>query len=245
MTDIIMPYFKDLNLLYIHIPKTGGTSIEKYFYKNRPQTLSSLISHSLYPEYDYIKINNHSLQHCTYREFYDNREYFGINFDDNLTILSSIRHPYSRLISDLFYFKLINSNTSTEEVLEKIKYFLDPVNADRFDNHHLPQYCYLIDKDGNIPEKIAILNQDTLTEDMHKIGCTDFNIKTQITDYSDVDYFQYFTPESIKVVNEYYKKDFEYFGYKSIDLLLEGTPGHQNPRSGFQTPNPLPPFGEF
>jgi hypothetical protein len=60
---------------------------------------------------------------------------------------------------------------------------------------------------------------------MHKIGCTDFNIKTQITDYSDVDYFQYFTPESIKVVNEYYKKDFEYFGYMSIDLLLEGTPG--------------------
>jgi|Laugresbdmm110sn_2_1035109.scaffolds.fasta_scaffold00153_7 hypothetical protein len=28
-------------------------------------------------------------------------------------------------------------------------------------------------------------------------------------------------------------------------ITIEGTPGHQNPRSGFQTPNPLLPFGEF
>jgi len=28
-------------------------------------------------------------------------------------------------------------------------------------------------------------------------------------------------------------------------LIVEGTPGHQNPLRGFQTPNPLPPFGEL
>jgi hypothetical protein len=26
---------------------------------------------------------------------------------------------------------------------------------------------------------------------------------------------------------------------------IEGTSGHQNPLRGFQTPNPLPPFGKF
>jgi hypothetical protein len=28
-------------------------------------------------------------------------------------------------------------------------------------------------------------------------------------------------------------------------IILGGTPGHQNPLRGFQTPCPLPPFGEL
>lgn len=27
-----MPYFRNINTLYIHVPKTGGMSIEEYFY---------------------------------------------------------------------------------------------------------------------------------------------------------------------------------------------------------------------
>jgi hypothetical protein len=27
-----MPFFKPLNTLYLHVPKTGGMSIEEYFY---------------------------------------------------------------------------------------------------------------------------------------------------------------------------------------------------------------------
>ena len=30
-----------------------------------------------------------------------------------------------------------------------------------------------------------------------------------------------------------------------FETKIEGTPGHQNPLRGFQTPNPLPPFGKF
>jgi hypothetical protein len=36
-----MPYYKDKNLLFIHIPKTGGTVIENNIKKHTPQKLFS------------------------------------------------------------------------------------------------------------------------------------------------------------------------------------------------------------
>jgi hypothetical protein len=38
---------------------------------------------------------------------------------------------------------------------------------------------------------------------------------------------------------------FEFEDYVLEYINVEGTSGHQNPLCGFQTPNPLPPFGEF
>jgi hypothetical protein len=73
------------------------------------------------------KINS-SLQHITYNQIVENSKKFNINFD-NIKIIT--------IVSDLFFFKLITTETTKEEVFDIIDKYLVSTN---FDNHNIPQF---------------------------------------------------------------------------------------------------------
>ncbi len=148
-----MPYFSEANVLLIHIPKTGGTSIEDYFYSkfNIKKTIGTLWSNPT------IQLNSHTLQHCTYLELYEKKDYFDIDFD-KVKIIASIRNPYYRIVSDLFFFGMIKKDTEQSIVFEKIKEFV--VNPTKYDCHPRPQYEYLFDSNNKINEKIHIIKNE-------------------------------------------------------------------------------------
>ena len=87
-----MPYFKNDNILLIHIPNTGACCIENYFYKSYNKSINTL-----YSKFNF-KLNNHKLQYNTYRELYDYANYFDIDsphtknkiYDLTLYILYSV-----------------------------------------------------------------------------------------------------------------------------------------------------------
>jgi hypothetical protein len=210
-----MPYFKtnDLNLLLIHIPKTGGTSIENYFFSkyNIKRDISALwlfLPSEIEIGSGFNK--NISLQHQTYETIYKFRNELNVDFED-LKVIAVVRNPYERAISDLFFNKLITVDTTPEEVYDIIKNKFIPMNPD---NHALPQYMYLM-FENKLLTGIDILNTETLTEDMKKIGYTDFDLHDN-TNLHKVDYYKYLNKESIKLINLYYKLDFVYFNYKMI-----------------------------
>ena len=208
-----MPLFNLINILLIHIPKTGGTSIENYFYNkfNIKRTLNTL-----YSDLSLI-LNSHSLQHSTFNELFEKKEYYDIDFN-NIKIISVIRNPYERIISDLFYNGLINLESTKDEIFSKISWFLNSTDL-IYDNHKMEQYKYLIGLDGKINNNIIIMRIETLNDDMIKNGFDDFNVYDQVSYRNKINYIGLLNNDSIKLINNFYQKDFEYFNYEIIKII--------------------------
>ena len=208
-----MPYFynNNINLLFIHIPKTGGSNFENYIsYKyNIPLNEKSLSTK---------RLNNISYQHLLYSDIIKNNNIhpdFNINFH-NINIITFVRNPYSKIISELFFYGLIDSSSTPEEVFIQMKdTFM--VNDNTYDNHNLPQYMFIIDENNNVINNLKIIKTETLTDDLKNVGFDDFHFFVN-SDNINKDYSKYYNSDSIKLVNEYYEKDFFYFGYEMIKL---------------------------
>jgi len=212
-----MPYYNDdsinLNFLFLHIPKTGGTSVEQYFSNkfNIPLNKKTLWGNT--PGYRV------SMQHFTYKAIIKHKTILEIDTDTTkLSCITIVRNPYERLISDLFYLKKIKINDSQNKVYDVIlKNYLYQKSVNYFDNHTVPQHLFIIDENNKIIPKLIILRTETLNNDMHKLGYTDFNLKENANS-SNINYYDYLNNNSINLINNIYHNDFILFNYKKINI---------------------------
>lgn len=202
-----MPYYKNIRILFIHIPKTGGTSLENYLQQKSTQTLFSGLTNNIMPSEELQKI---SLQHQVLHNIWKYRKILNVNFN-NLKILTIVRNPYDRIISDLFHFNLINKNTSTEKIYEILKDYI--IRTD-LDNHNIPQYKFICDTKGNINtyiKNIKIFKTETLTKELREYGFTDYKGLD-----SSKHYMNYLNKDSINLINKVYHIDFLIFDYTMV-----------------------------
>ena len=206
-----MPYFKKKNIkiLFIHIPKTGGSSVEIYFSNKFKIRLSNEILYGTLLNKKVVNLD-HTMQHMTYSTIYKYRKYFNVDTTD-VKIITIVRNPYDRIISELFYIKRINKESSKEETFEQIKKFILE-EPKKNDYHNIPQYKFIIDKNNMIIPNIIILHTETLNQDMKNLGYTDFNIVSNKNPIK-LNYNDYLNDASIKLINEFYNDDFLIFGY--------------------------------
>jgi hypothetical protein len=201
-------------VLFIHIPKTGGSSVQFYFSSkfNIPLNNKSLC---LFIEDKQllnknIKINS-SLQHITYNQIVEYSEIFNINFD-NIKIITIVRNPYERIMSDLFFCNLITIDSTKETVFDIINKYLV---YDTCDNHNIPQHKFITNNKGEIIENIYILKTESLTNDMKNLSYSDFNIFENFNK-NKVNYYNYLNNKSIDIINQFYHLDFILFNYDKI-----------------------------
>ncbi len=205
-----MPYYPQVNILFIHIPKTGGTVIETAISKQYMQTLISGYGNRLL----YFPHNIGSLQHQYYKTLYKYKNKINVDFE-KAKVFSVVRNPYDRIISDLFWLDLIKKEFTAHQVHSVIKN--NYLQRNDLDNHNKPQYLFVTDENKNLIPGIKIFNSETLNEKNKELNeYLGINIDIRQENVNK-NYSQYLNKQSISLINDFYKVDFELFNYEMIN----------------------------
>ena len=189
-----MPFIHQHKLLFIHIPKTGGTSVETKFNVIRKNELYE----EKIKEVDGILFaKQHWLPYLIEKEFPEKFKQY--------KKFCIVRNPYTRVISEYFYQYPSQRVSFNNFVLKQL-------NTNERD-HYLPQHLYF----ENI-EYDYVLRTETLNEDFKKMS-KDFPFDGEIKRINQrgcgsENRMNLLTPETIKKINSLYEKDFKMFEYE-------------------------------
>jgi len=208
--------------LFVHIPKNAGCTIRlnpeisKYVIDSNPSThISKEYTKNLLKTMNSYG-DHHGYAHARWRDFKE-------SYRKEYQAFTIVRNPWDRVVSRYFFAK------KTIEVEKKTpKSYADVSSFEAFlEERHkwggLPymwhravrgwynQFDYVTDEDGNI--KCDILRQEKLSFDLKSyLKITDMPRSRNVTGLND-DYRTVYTPQTIQIVADWYKKDIDTFGF--------------------------------
>jgi sulfate adenylyltransferase len=217
-----MPIFDRLRVLFVHIPKTGGDDLERYLCRREGIEQAQL---SLYDP----STTRVPPQHYTWNELHT---HLGADILTRVDmVLSIVRNPYQRCLSDLFHLQLLTTPDPTEaDVLAALDAYL----ASRVPEvvvHRCTQASYL---EGLPDGALRLLHTETLTRDMEALGFVDYGaaeLRMKNRFGLTGGYERFLTPAVRAVIARCYAVDFQTFGYDATNV---GVTGH--------VPSPSPPL---
>ena len=191
-------------LKFIHITKTAGTTIENIGLKNNIQWG---FHHKEYK-------NHHKPLNEQKQELIKKYDWFMV-----------VRNPYDRIISELHCrWGNRNRNNILNSSKEKINEYIRNCihyrnNHEKYKKyycygHYKEQYKYLCDNTN-----INILKFENLKDEFNLL-MKKYNLNLKIDKHLNSNnkmfIINYFDKENIKLINDVYHKDFEYFNYKKL-----------------------------
>jgi chondroitin 4-sulfotransferase 11 len=197
---------REHKFIFIHIPKTGGTSIE------------ALFDQSFYGWDDKFCLWK---QHCSIHQM---QSVYGIDVDSYYKF-AIVRNPWDRAVSDYKWWTRPNSpffdflnNTTLEDYLlirngyEKINHLND--STGRAD-HFYTQYSFV--EIGGACVMDCIIKFENLQQDFN-IFCDQIGMPQQKLPHTNKTnrkhYSEYYNQKTIDIVAQKYHKDIEYFDYQ-------------------------------
>ncbi|MDX1642066.1 MAG: sulfotransferase family 2 domain-containing protein [Balneolaceae bacterium] len=209
-------HIKELNCIYIPIPKVGTKSIKKVF-------ADYLHSENSDKRFDTTYSNKKQLPfHRVPKSSLD-------SLKNNNFIFSFVRNPYDRILS--CYFDKINKKTSYIGFLRYQGRFYRGMSFEDFieeiatipdsdaDQHFRSQFKFLVNEnDELIPHFVGQL--ENMSADFKTVIKELSTDKLELTHLNrskarKIDYSEYFTPKITELIQERYEKDFQLFGYST------------------------------
>lgn len=226
-----MPVYRNHGVAHIHIPKTAGTSIEEQFadlgdmHWNRSSWYGAVRRPDRWYEDQHLTL-------CELRQ---------LSLDDvrGLDTFAVVRNPYQRLISEFRWrYGLVFDRGATDLVgFETFAALIAAIPHDLAHNwsryisladrehanlliHLRPQWNYVCDAAGRLDHDVEIVRFERLGDDLEPLYRRRRVASRLLRPPSTpVHLGRYYTNESLAIVNEVYRRDFEWFGYECVDTV--------------------------
>ena len=187
-------------LKFIHITKTGGTSIENIAKSH------NILWGRFHKEYGH------------WHEIFKQKS---IIFKNKYDWFVVVRNPYERIVSE-FYCKWGTNIKINKYHISKLEfnYFIQKyiIYRNRVGGygHYIEQYKYIDDVSN-----IQILKFENLKEEFNNL-MNKYSLNMKLTRHDNKGILKFtidsLSQESIKLINKVYEKDFKMFGYKRLHL---------------------------
>tara|TARA_R100001244_G_C5103168_1_gene119332 strand:- start:39 stop:578 length:540 start_codon:yes stop_codon:yes gene_type:complete len=171
--------------IFIHIPKTAGTSIEEYFGNESVR----------------IQPNKHA-------DIYEIKKKFKNSYN-NYKKFTIIRNPYDKMVSWYFYLK--RNLGENYKIIDFNKWTKDPSKLWHADD----PISYLKPQHEWVDDTVKTIKFENINKELNDFFQKD--IKLPIINKSNHDHYSiYYNKESLNIIYDRYKKDFEKYNYKKL-----------------------------
>lgn len=221
-----MPLNFEHKILFIHIPKCAGTSIEHILKMTNKENLYT--EQLKLENYNLLPINNFTdeefrmcasknPQHYTYREL---TKILPIDIVENYKKISIVRNPFDRLVSEYYYREGHVKIHRNFECFVKTSLNLDQYTRNwLYDGHLETQTSFLINKEKNFNSIDKIFNFEDMKscfkyiQDLTGIKQTAHLRSSSNRISCGKTWEEYYTSELKEIVYSFYKEDFINFNY--------------------------------
>lgn len=226
-----MPISPENKICYIHIPKTGGTTIESMLPGVFPNELIGIEPWDKQTN-NLANLFGNNLQHLTYKEIIDLKPEVE---KDNYFVFTTVRNPYERVVS-MVGWRNKRWTKKMEITQSEFNKYIKELELRWIKNklllHEIPQYKFL-DEDLKCVDYILKLDEinESKIEEMEKM----MKIKNYNTNFKfnydknkilmksfHKNYIEYFNKnkKAIELINKIYYMDFRIFNYPKLELIV-------------------------